>query len=542
MKKIRFTIVQQVILTIFIIAIFPIFEGLCILSIFSKIEYLSNSQVAARVVSIFITNPFTDARKKDCINECKSYVDMISSQFSLYGFINIDEASIDYTNLFINLYSKPQNTRIRIISNEDSLIYDSIIDEPLDKQTFWIEDGIIKSSILTVSEYKKVFSEYMKTEKYFSGHDYYDGPFYSGDKYIGREIQLANSNGLGIVERFSLEYEALSMIYLAKPLYIGSDKIGVILISKPFYRINSDKKEWGFLLGRFAILSILLSFPFIIFLIFRLSLPIKNLSKKIIYYSNLDKFDNESKIPYENKNDEIGDLAMSFSIMMKKLKKNIEYFESFSSDVIHEFKNPLSSIGIQSEYLLSEATEVEEYREGVKTILAETKKINSLLEEMRDNSKFHNDIMKNVEKKDININAFLSNIIQKIKPFYPCCTFQIHAENKQNIIFANSMHLDRLFFNLIENAASFSSTVVISIFNKTNHKFEIVIEDAGPGIPNEEKKKIFNRFYSTRFDNKTSHSGLGLFNVKTIADINCWEINVGSSEKYGGAKFILQMS
>ena len=289
-------------------------------------------------------------------------------------------------------------------------------------------------------------------------------------------------------------------------------------------------------------MSILLSFPFIIFLIFRLSLPIKNLSKKIIYYSNLDKFDNESKIPYENKNDEIGDLAMSFSIMMKKLKKNIEYFESFSSDVIHEFKNPLSSIGIQSEYLLSEATEVEEYREGVKTILAETKKINSLLEEMRDNSKFHNDIMKNVEKKDININAFLSNIIQKIKPFYPCCTFQIHAENKQNIIFANSMHLDRLFFNLIENAASFSSTVVISIFNKTNHKFEIVIEDAGPGIPNEEKKKIFNRFYSTRFDNKTSHSGLGLFNVKTIADINCWEINVGSSEKYGGAKFILQMS
>lgn len=116
----------------------------------------------------------------------------------------------------------------------------------------------------------------------------------------------------------------------------------------------------------------------------------------------------------------------------------------------------------------------------------------------------------------------------------------MNAEDK--CIFITPELLDTIFDNLISNAFSFADEVLItSSINKNQIQFSI--EDNGPGIPIEEREKIFKRFYSNRKQqDKIAHDGLGLHLVKYIVNSINGNIKVESSKKLGGARFIIEMS
>ena len=113
----------------------------------------------------------------------------------------------------------------------------------------------------------------------------------------------------------------------------------------------------------------------------------------------------------------------------------------------------------------------------------------------------------------------------------------MNAEDK--CIFITPELLDTIFDNLISNAFSFADEVLItSSINKNQIQFSI--EDNGPGIPIEEREKIFKRFYSNRKQqDKIAHDGLGLHLVKYIVNSINGNIKVESSKKLGGASFII---
>lgn len=116
----------------------------------------------------------------------------------------------------------------------------------------------------------------------------------------------------------------------------------------------------------------------------------------------------------------------------------------------------------------------------------------------------------------------------------------MNAEDK--CIFITPELLDTIFDNLISNAFSFADEILItSSINKNQIQFSI--EDNGPGIPIEEREKIFKRFYSNRKQqDKIAHDGLGLHLVKYIVNSIDGNIKVESSKKLGGARFIIEMS
>ena len=99
--------------------------------------------------------------------------------------------------------------------------------------------------------------------------------------------------------------------------------------------------------------------------------------------------------------------------------------------------------------------------------------------------------------------------------------------------------------NLIENAITFSpvkGNVNIVLKKTFKNTIELIIEDSGPGIPEAELRKVFERFYTNRVGEsfKKNSSGLGLHICKQIVEAHNGNIQIERSKKLGGARFIVR--
>lgn len=546
MKKIRFSILQQVILTILLIAIFPIFEGFCIFISWNNISNKTNPIIANRILySFFYGNPYADQRLNEITEECNYFADFITNNMSAIKrdeIKNKSESEIiaaltDHANSIIINVRDSEDLRIRVIYKDGRLIADNAT---LQDDNYYLRQILFrKEAILTYDQYYNYFTDFLNTDNYYIGHDYYDSPFYTKDIYEGSELYNSINTGYGCTIRQSLEENALASVYVAKPFYIDGQLIGNALISKDYYLLTTTGKEWGYFLLKYAILSLILSIPFIVFLIFRLSVPVRKLSKQTVDYSRINGKIEIDKLKYANKNNEIGDLSKSFTLLIQKLNKSIGNLESFSSDVVHELKNPITSICMNTELLLSDDSISN--KKDIELIQTDAKEILSLLNAMRENAKLLNYPSEEQEKSAINLIELLENQKITINSKYPDTNIKIISQSNY-LLYENPVLIDRLIINILDNAASFGTEVLVTVYSnkqkKSGTQLVVSIEDNGPGIPDEELNKIFKRFYSNR--EKTvykEHSGLGLSNVKAISEAINASIVINKSLTLGGACF-----
>ena len=549
MKKLRFSILQQVILTILLIAVFPIFEGFCIFISFHNISDKTNPIIANRVLySLFYNNPYAKLRLEEITEECEYFANYITNNMSSISRESITNKSeeekllalTEHANSIIINVKKSEDLRMRVISKEGKLLADNAV---LQNDNYYLQSIIFrKEAILTYKQFYDYFTQFLNTDKYYIGHDYYDSPFYQSNSFEGSELTNSLKKGYGSVIRHSLEENALASVYVAKPFYIDGVIVGNALVSKDYYLLNTTGKEWAYFLFKFSILSLILSIPFIVVLIIRLSIPLKKLSKETLEFSKINGRIEVDKLNYAEKNNEIGDLSKSFTLLLNKLNKSIGNLESFSSDVVHELKNPITSICMRTELLLEDDSI--ENKQDIEAIQSEAKKILSLLKSMRENAKLINYSSDNQIKSNINLFELVENQKITVNSKYPETNITISAKTNSFFLHENPVLIDRMIINLIDNAASFGTEVLISIntrnFGKNETQIVLSVEDNGPGIPEEEQNKIFKRFYSNR--EKTvhkEHSGLGLSNVKAICDSINASIEVSNNSVLGGACFTI---
>ena len=142
---------------------------------------------------------------------------------------------------------------------------------------------------------------------------------------------------------------------------------------------------------------------------------------------------------------------------------------------------------------------------------------------------------------------FLQNVIRRLEKKYADVK-KIKIRLKYSVpddfsVKIPEEYFDRIAENLIDNAASFASTVEVTLSSCSENGFVLTVEDDGKGINPDDISKIFERFYSERDDSqKHCHTGLGLSIVKSITDVLDGEIYAGNSEELGGAKFSVKFS
>jgi len=230
---------------------------------------------------------------------------------------------------------------------------------------------------------------------------------------------------------------------------------------------------------------------------------------------------------YLLRKDEVGQLSRSLNEMTDDLYKRISVAESFSSDLAHEIRNPLTSLKGASE-VLDNTLDSEKRKKLIKVIGHDVERIERLI---TDYSQMLKDEASLSRAKMSKIN--LSNVVNSVVEDFNSDLINSKKNIKINInhsklngsqlnVLGVESKLEQIIANLLDNAVSFSpSNSKISVACGIKKRdIQLVIEDEGPGFNEKNIDKVFNRFYSNRPEKFGEHSGLGLNIVKNIVELH----------------------
>ena len=275
--------------------------------------------------------------------------------------------------------------------------------------------------------------------------------------------------------------------------------------------------------------------------------PVREMSKAAKSFS-LGRFD--VRIPVKGNKDEIGELASAFNDMAALLAVNEETQRSFLSNVSHDLRTPMMSIGGFVDSILDGTIKQEEQEYYLNIVSTEIRRLSRLVSSLLDITKIQAGETK-FNKKNFDICETARIVIISLEQKIDAKHIEIDFDctNEKMCVFADSDAVQRIIYNLVENAIKFTPEKgLIKIHIKENDKDKkiyVSVYNTGTGIPADDIPFVFDRFYKSdrsRGLDKTG-VGLGLFIVKTMIDAHEEKIWVTSEyEKYCEFTFTMQKS
>ncbi|GGD77665.1 HAMP domain-containing sensor histidine kinase [Croceicoccus mobilis] len=216
--------------------------------------------------------------------------------------------------------------------------------------------------------------------------------------------------------------------------------------------------------------------------------------------------------------DEIGNLARSLSDMTQALRDRIDAGEAFSADVSHELKNPLASLRSALD-TLENVDDPDLRRQLAEIAQADVRRIDRLITEIAEASRLDAELSR-TRFEPVDLLTLAQNVLGGRTAATRIgeereLSFEIKsAPTRATTVMGDAAQLERVLENLIDNAASFSphGGCVAIDFDDLGDQVELTVTDDGPGIAEEEREAIFERFHSHRPEPESfgKHSGLGL--------------------------------
>lgn len=219
-------------------------------------------------------------------------------------------------------------------------------------------------------------------------------------------------------------------------------------------------------------------------------------------------------------------------------KKYSELQRDFINNMTHEFKTPLSSILIASNYLKQqESIKTDEKLEKyAQIIINQSNKLNNHIEKILNIAKWDN-IPMALEKQKLEIITIINQVIENIKLKYE--TVDIKIKSQSDIIFINAdeFHFSNLVYNILENAIKYADQkpeIIIHIFATKTHLLLQFI-DNGTGISEKNIPFVFDKFYRITSQKTTEVNGfgLGLYYVKKVCILHQWKVFIKNNTKKG---------
>ncbi|MCZ2392512.1 MAG: PAS domain-containing sensor histidine kinase [Chitinophagales bacterium] len=194
----------------------------------------------------------------------------------------------------------------------------------------------------------------------------------------------------------------------------------------------------------------------------------------------------------------------------------------FLSMASHEFRTPLStilsSVGLIKRYIDNKQTEKCELH--IDRIKSSVEHLNAVLEDFLSLGKIEEGQIK-MNNEDFDINEEIENIVVEMRDLSRAGQTIIVFPSEKTILFTDKHLLKIAFSNLLSNAIKFSpeySTIEV-ILEKEDQQFKIHVKDYGMGIPLDDQKHLFLRFFRASNSSNIQGTGLGLFIVKRYIDI-----------------------
>ncbi|MCA1060637.1 HAMP domain-containing histidine kinase [Rossellomorea aquimaris] len=233
----------------------------------------------------------------------------------------------------------------------------------------------------------------------------------------------------------------------------------------------------------------------------------------------------------ENRNDEIGTLAKSFTSMSRQLRQVDQMRQEFVSNVSHEIQTPLSSMKGYANLLRSPSISKEDQDYYSKVIETESTRLSTLSKQLLTLASLDKD-QAVLKHEPVNLTKMLQDLIAQTRWLWEEKNLALSLEADEVIYSGHEDLLHQAFENLLSNSIKYThrdGEIHMSL-HKEQEGVTFKIQDTGIGIPSTHLEKIFDRFY--KVDESRSHerdsSGLGLSIVKKIITLHHGEIHVKS--------------
>ena len=216
--------------------------------------------------------------------------------------------------------------------------------------------------------------------------------------------------------------------------------------------------------------------------------------------------------------------------------------QNFVMAVTHELKTPIAVARLNLETMQKYQLEESKQRKLVQMTLQETLRLDTLINNILISSQLEYNAYR-ISKEELDFSSLVEDVVRSFQSRYPDRVLRASVSEEVDIK-GDAMLLKLLLSNLLENANKYSpKDKPIHIDLSVNATVSLVVTDEGPGIPEEEKKAVFEKFYriGNEQTRKTQGTGLGLFICKKIVQDHGGEIMIRDNQPTG-SKFIVQFN
>ena len=475
------------------------------------------------ILTIFYLNSIKPSIIKD---KTSNHIDVLNNTIENLNRLKIKFNESDIRNFLIKKYFLFQNLdRVQIFDSKFKLIGDTDTLD-LDPRAFSQKLEVIEMNDLNKDQIQK------KKEK--------NNIINKKKLFIDLELKnYSSSSDFGKPHTFTKETYDQFLLITIKNVFFDNKNVGYLAIIENANDVKIAINERKNFIIRTVILVVIVILIFSFVLNRYFLKPIRNL---VIYTKIIkDKSDEKSNIEnIKKRNDELGVLSSSLDEMTNELNKRIATAENYSTDLLHEIRNPLASLKSASD-IISETDNKELRNKLVGIVSHDVERIERLITDysqmLKDEAAISSERMKKIDLSNI-----AKSVVDDFNSIYESkrsIGIKLNTNGgKKYIILGIENRIEQIIANLLENSISFSEDnqeIIVEISKKQNDKLSLVVIDEGIGFIEKNTDKIFNRFYSNRPEKFGEHSGLGLNIVKNLVELHNGEI-IATNNKNKGAK------
>ena len=481
------------------------------LSILKKFLFIN--LIFFTVISLFTFAYLKNVQPNLIKKKSSNHIEVINNTIDNLTRLNVEFVEDDIRKFLFSTRFLFQNLdRVIFFDNQLNLIGDTDTLD-LDPRSFSQRLDIVEFEVLTEKKTKEI------TEK--KNIDVGNNNVVSLNDVL---LNYASSKNFGTPFTFTQEEFNKFKLTTIKNVMQKGENIGYLAITENANDVKAaiDERKTFVIRTALAIGLVILIFSFVLNRYFLK--PIKNLVTYTETIRNKDPKVTNLDI-LKKRNDELGLLSKSLDDMTNELTKRISHAENFSTDLVHEIRNPLASLKSASE-ILHDTTDVEQRIKLIDILSHDVQRIERLITDYSQMLK--DEVALSREKiKKLDIEPIIKSVVDDFNNIYKLkrginISYSNDGKNKY-LINGIENRIEQIVANLLDNAISFSGDnkdVIVKVSKLENDKVSINILDEGQGFKEKDTNKIFKRFYSNRPDKFGQHSGLGLNIVKNLVDLH----------------------
>jgi two-component system sensor histidine kinase CreC len=316
--------------------------------------------------------------------------------------------------------------------------------------------------------------------------------------------------------------ETVAVAYVAAPIVVDGDRVGVVSLGKPK---TNMQRFIGYARQKFIVGALLASAAAIIMALL-LYVWVSRPMQALVEYANEVAKGASVPLPAMGDN-EIGRVGRAIESMREALIDK-EYVESYVQALTHEVKSPLTAIRATAELLAGDLTP--ERRAGfVTTIEREVDRLNKLADRLLELASLERaDRLTHIEA--VSLHALAGEVAASLAATAEARGVRLQQQFEgRDTVTGDPLLLRQAIDNLLRNALDFAprdSTITLGA-HATDRGVVLTVQDAGPGIPEFARERIFDRFYSLpRPASGRKSTGLGLNFVREVAQLHGGRIDI----------------